>query len=635
MEKALICADCNMVFRSAGLLGKHKALFCIGSEVGDLRVQRHGSEGVPRNSGGGIDPREARSPELVQMRGQQRSHVRMRGVDAEPKSGRNENKPATGQTNSAALQNLTKEFHKLRTSIEENMSRWSKRSTDTEESGRQLGHSERLQQMREMATLHERQLALIRVQHQQLEQQRDELTHQVSALSEQSNTTHLEHLLLELREQEERNEETLQQLSEHLRALHLQQASVPADQPEPHKNEKMHVVDSKLVSSVDGPLSNQIKALRHAYMQSGGSDPAIVAHMIDLQAEAQSLERNHQQQPPWTGRRVKPPRRGPSWELLAVEQENQRLEEEILRMQLARGKHRNYEAATTELDLIQQENLQQIISLRAEMERSKEALRPDGWHRPPLHKLQTKTHPTLMSSPFERAIMDPLSDLGPAPYDPAAGFVVFFDLVMGVDVSQRALCLVAALYSEGHEVRSLTLMSPVRCLLGGSVPNAHKHRNYALFAVKQPVPRIQPSASLCLVVEVQAAKDLDVSNQEVLKLVSCGWTQLELFDQHNQLRSGFWKVPVRSLPVRPSLSIAQLNSIPQVGNMELCVRLVNGRDEDAQTAAKPDLITAGRYKYPAVVSSLSAYGNQAVPALAPQSNSSHRCFSLIAKTLRP
>lgn len=47
--------------------------------------------------------------------------------------------------------------------------------------------------------------------------------------------------------------------------------------------------------------------------------------------------------------------------------------------------------------------------------------------------------------------------------------------------------------------------------------------------------RIQPSPSLCLVVEVQAAKYLDVYNQEVFKLVACGWTQLELFDQYNQV----------------------------------------------------------------------------------------------------
>lgn len=40
-------------------------------------------------------------------------------------------------------------------------------------SGCRLGHSERLREMREMATLHERQLALIHAHNQQLEQQRD------------------------------------------------------------------------------------------------------------------------------------------------------------------------------------------------------------------------------------------------------------------------------------------------------------------------------------------------------------------------------------------------------------------------------------------------------------------------------
>lgn len=34
------------------------------------------------------------------------------------------------------------------------------------------------------------------------------------------------------------------------------------------------------------------RALQRAYMQSGGSDPAIMAQMINLQKEAQSLERN-------------------------------------------------------------------------------------------------------------------------------------------------------------------------------------------------------------------------------------------------------------------------------------------------------------------------------------------------------
>ncbi|GAA6221346.1 coiled-coil domain-containing protein 17 isoform X1 [Lates japonicus] len=648
MEEELICGACNMAFHSTGLLEKHKALFCIGSEVGNLRVQRTSSDTIMRNNKGGVDPKQMRTPELVQMRGQRRNVIRWRSVEAEPKSGRAEDKPVTGQTDGAALQNLTDEFHKLRMSIEENLPNWSKKTTDNEASGRHLGRSERLKEMREMATLHERQLALIHAHNQQLELQRDELAHQVSVLSEQSNTTHLESLLMELREQEERNEDTLQQLAEHLHALHVQKVSVPADQPDPGKNDKMHHDNYKL-SSVDGSLSTQITALRQAYMQSGGSDPAIVAQMIHLQAEAQCLEKN---QPAASAKarkkKVKPPQRGPSWELLVLEQENQRLEEEILRIQLARERNRDYEAAMrSELELIQREDLQQISSLQAAMERSKEAPRLRRQPPPPPRPLplQTKTHiheplsllqARSFSSPSGRCMMDPLDSLGPAPYDPAAGFVIFFDLVLGVDASQKALRLVAALYSEGQEVGPPTPLPPVQCLPGVSQPYTHSLTpgNCAVLSVKQPVPRIQPSPSLCLVVEVQAARDLDVYNQGVFNLGSYGWTRLELFDQYNQLRSGHWRVPVRSLPIKPSLSIAQLNSVPQVGNMELCVRLVNGRDGDVQTLTKPDLTSTRHYKFPAVVSSVpvTVHGSTALPVSAPQTTGVDQLSSLLTLT---
>ncbi|XP_045905933.1 coiled-coil domain-containing protein 17 [Micropterus dolomieu] len=597
MERELICGDCNMVFRSSGLLEKHKALFCIGSEV-----QRHSSELLTRGKPGCVGPKQTRTPDLGQLRGQRRNINRWRSVDTKPKSGRAEDIPATSQIETAALQSLTDEFHNLRMSVEEHLT---KRTTDNEASGRQLGHSERLEEMREMATLHEHQLALIHAHNKQLEQQRDELAHQVSVLSEQSNITHLESLLMELREQEERNKETLQQLAEHLRALHVREVSVPADQPDPRRNEKIHHDSYELITCADGPLSTQIKALRQAYIHSGRSDPAILARMIDLQVEAQSLEKN---QSAAASKKVKPPQWCPNWELLAVEQENQRLEEEILRIQLARGQHHNCEAAArTELELIQGENLQ-IASLQTEVERSKEAPRPR--RQPPPLRPKTHTNAPLSSlqarsssSPLGRCISNSLDSLGPAPYDPAAGFVVFYDLVLGVDASQQVLRLVAALYSEGQEVGPQTQLPPVQCLSGLSLPYTHSFtpRNYALLSVKQPVPRIQPSPSLSLVVEVQAARDVDVYSQEVFKLAPFGWTQMELFDQYNQLCSGHWRVPVRSLPIRPSLNLAQLNSVAQVGNMELCVRLVNGRDGDVQTLAKPDPTSTGHYKYPTVV----------------------------------
>lgn len=56
-----------MVFRSTGLLEKHKALFCIGNEVGHLRVQRHSSELLMRDKPGCVDPIQTRTPDLVQV----------------------------------------------------------------------------------------------------------------------------------------------------------------------------------------------------------------------------------------------------------------------------------------------------------------------------------------------------------------------------------------------------------------------------------------------------------------------------------------------------------------------------------------------------------------------------------------
>ncbi|XP_076010528.1 coiled-coil domain-containing protein 17 [Genypterus blacodes] len=569
MEGALICANCNMVFRSTGLLEKHKSLFCIGGDTGHLRVRGQSSEHLLRNNGGDVRLRQARTPDLVQA------------------------------------------------------------------CGRQLGHSEKLKEMREMAELHERQLAVIHAHNQDLEQQRDELDRQVSVLAEQGSSRHLEGLLLELREQEERNEETLQQLAEHLQALQVQQISVPADQPDPLQNVKTPHASFDFLSSEDGPLYAQIKALQLAYMQSGGADPDIVSQLIDLQAEAHGLEKNQSAAAKARKKKMKPLQRGPSWELLSVEQENQRLEEELLRIQLAREKHHDHEASVRmELQLVQRENLHHMAGLQAELEslgreleRNKEAPRPHKQPPPPPLPLlpQAAPHPSAhihapvsllqarsLSSPGRRSMMEPLHSLGPAPYDPASGFVIFYDFVLGVDASQKALRLVAALYSDGEEVGRPSPLPAVQCLPGGAVPYSHSlHRgNYGVLSVKQPVPRLQPLSSLCLLLEVQAARELVYGN-EALRLGSWGWTRLDLFDQYNQLQSGHWRVPVRSLPIRPTLSLAQLNSVPQVGGMEVCVRVVNGRDGDVQTLVRADPTMSGHYKYPAV-------GNGAPPVSSPE-----------------
>lgn len=45
--------------------------------------------------------------------------------------------------------------------------------------------------------------------------------------------------------------------------------------------------------------------------------------------------------------------------------------------------------------------------------------------------------------------------------------------------------------------------------------------------------------------------------------------------------------------------------------MELCLRLVNGRDDETQTREKPSLTHTRHYKYPAVV---GKEGSRSVPA---------------------
>lgn len=64
--------------------------------------------------------------------------------------------------------------------------------------------------------------------------------------------------------------------------------------------------------------------------------------------------------------------------------------------------------------------------------------------------------------------------------------------------------------------------------------------------------------------EVQAAGGVGPSGQEIQELESRGWTRLQLFDQHNQVLSGYWRIPFRVLPVKPALSSGQLNAVPQV-----------------------------------------------------------------------
>ncbi|KAA0712953.1 Coiled-coil domain-containing protein 17 [Triplophysa tibetana] len=468
----------------------------------------------------------------------------------------------------------------------------------TEESSfQQRAHEEKALQL---SKIHKKRLAEIGAYNQRLEKEREEIDQRLAELAGRDRMAHLEEVLHEMRYQEQKKEEVLHQISSHSDS-NEGASGLPSNPP---VDIKMQHINFDLISSVDGPLSAQIRALRLAYIQSGGSDPEFLAHMHDLQSEALTLE---QTQPKADGRakgRRKSPHRLLDSELLAVEEENQRLEEEIFRIQLARERQKG-------LNVYQKGHNHHMSSLQAEIAYLKREIEKGRERRPPLTPPTSPLfpQPTLalstpalsldgsfkQPSPVGHHVTDFMETFGPAPYDPVAGFVIFYDLVIGMEATMRSVHLLVDLYCNGQKLGQTTTMPHVQCL-----PSTKSPGNFAILAVKQPVPRIQPSSNLSLVVEIQASEGLDLYSHKNGGLVTRGWAKLELFDQHNQVYSGHWRLPFRSLPVKVSLSPAQLNFVPQIGITELCIRVINACDEDVQTLAKIDHNTISQYKYPSM-----------------------------------
>ncbi|MGH0122546.1 UNVERIFIED_CONTAM: hypothetical protein FKN15_038096 [Acipenser sinensis] len=89
-------------------------------------------------------------------------------------------------------------------------------------------------------------------------------------------------------------------------------------------------------------------------------------------------------------------------------------------------------------------------------------------------------------------VLDPPDALGPSPYDPAAGFVIFYDFLLGLEPSLRMVRLVAGLYNSGQEMGRPTPLPGVHCEVGGALQYITEGYpgNLAVLSVKQPVPSV-------------------------------------------------------------------------------------------------------------------------------------------------
>ncbi|XP_070601103.1 coiled-coil domain-containing protein 17 [Erythrolamprus reginae] len=639
------CRNCEMGFRSRRLLEKHMEKFCIGREMAmnikyrHRQAQHKGKE--PKKTEMADSMLHLPKPEIDNFR-----YVKGNG-EHELQVHNNRSSDGNGKvSDNQALKKLTEEFHKLRISVEGTLPTF--RTFQNENQILVPHQQEYSQRHRQIVDAHERQLAEIQANNQHLEQQKDEIRTRLSELKlGNSSSSQIEELLMELNTQEKKNKLTLNALSKQVKLLevatgnrsNLDSATNGKTDNTVNKMDENVIFKSLVFPAAIGPLSSEIQVLYLTYLQSGGSDQHIVRQMYELQLEAIALEKNG----------TKPEQRGRKKnyedglnsknldaELLSVELENQRLEDEILKMKILKDRRRMENGSLDlELDKLQQVHMAEMAQLHAEIGRLRHNVerRKVPWPRrgsppllpppiapplppPPLHL--GLPDPTIltrnmdpMGSPaagINQYFLDPSDTLGPAPYDPVSGFVIFYDFLLGLDPMFYHVRLVSGLYRNGQQLGKSTPLPIVSSDMGHSSQSLMDRQRpcCAILAARQPVPRILPSTSINLVAELQASGGFDVYGQEIQNLSPRGWAKINIFDHLHQVMSGHWKVPIRVLPVKPSLTEEQLNGVPQVGKAELYLRLVNARDADMQSMADIQPGRASLYKYPPRASSSTA-----------------------------
>ncbi|XP_069798466.1 coiled-coil domain-containing protein 17 [Narcine bancroftii] len=626
------CHSCNMNFRSLGLLEKHKDKFCIGNYVGDPSLLNENPKNcLLKNNGNGNSRKN--EPDHMQKENQNKLHpVQQEEVDhlcINSVSERELNllqahQPKVSLSDSHAFRRLNDE-HEVSPRIH-----------------RDQEHQERVQ---EIAVLHGQYLADIQARNRELEEQRDEICHRLEEISSKEYfAIHVEQMLLELKTQEEKNQRALDALREQIEFLQKDTAARQnpvkiAESSSVEKREQKVPLLALSFSSSES-VSTEISALKLVYLQNGGNDPAILAQMNSLQAEAQLLEK-FVQQPKERKKKHEPPRKSMDAELLAVELENHLLEDDILKLRFRKERRKPVNELEKEMQEMQRVHVNKMSDLQEEIEMLKsETHRMLRALRSPLHLPQPR-HPTFPPPPplsqidvnqrtwvphmgntrpqtpfIAKHLLDPADALGPAPYDPVTGFVVFYDFLLGLDPSFRLIRLVTGLYNNGQEMGKPSALPPVCCEMGSGPYHISEELKggFGILSARQPVPRVRPARGISLVIEFQGAGGFDPYGQEILRLVSRGWAKMDIFDNHNQVISGRWKVPIRSLPLKPSLTTDQLNGISQVGSAELYLRLLNARDAEVQSMAAIDPHNASMYQYPPLMAGRSLLPVENLPS---------------------
>ncbi|XP_013402348.2 uncharacterized protein LOC106167978 [Lingula anatina] len=298
-EPVLRCSECNMMFKSRTLLAKHRSKFCVGGVIGDprqlMRMRTAEEEKRPKQhveerpqSDGFLSSQKVQELQDLKnrrsrLRASQYLEEKMLLGDLEYLE-RHQLSPKLSQLQpSTELRDLQREYAVLRE--KENKL---KEDINQLESPRNHLRDAHQRQIRLLAEDHGKQLADIKARNSDLERQKEDIRRRLEELGRKNNirpqapqVDMTQKLISELKAQEDKNQKTLQELKRQLSEIHKSGYS-PRGQ-----GNKFQPVN---IPYYGNSLMAEIGAMRQAYLQSGGNDPAVLAQMADMQAEAQALE---------------------------------------------------------------------------------------------------------------------------------------------------------------------------------------------------------------------------------------------------------------------------------------------------------------------------------------------------------
>ncbi|KAI4882737.1 hypothetical protein NFI96_028540 [Prochilodus magdalenae] len=501
-----VCSTCNMSFRSSHFLSKHQEKFCIG--YADQRKESDYPQILSE-----------RIRELQRKHQQRRSYVRAQNYqqNVHLKMEHQLRKP-----NSEPVRNINSLTNVL----------WPQLFTVIATTcvlqylypmkiciNKCAQTAERAdQQIQDPSEIHERWVLQSSDSEKTNKKKRE--TNQQEPNAQNSKVPQLEKMILDLKAQEQKNTMLLESLMDHLQHNATEPMPVTfkggdvlqssnADLLIPETREKLTHIDVPVYRN--GGLSSEISTVRVSYLQNGGKDPQILAQLEDLLNEAITVEmlagrpKNLYTETIKHGPKPKDNKKDLFRELVSTELENQRLEEKIMKLHLRRRKSaftrtspEQFQMAFSRTTPNFRRSEQEMRSMKMDIDLLKHEVEINHLGKmtksrklgPTLGNFPPLEEPRSQTTPRSRYSMEVSEGFGPAPYDPMAGFVVFYDFLLGLCPSYRVCRLMVGLYSGDQCLGSPSVLPPVYCepFSLATHPPRYSQGQKAILASKQAVP---------------------------------------------------------------------------------------------------------------------------------------------------